>query len=157
MKHFFAIIQLWILTIPVFSQNYMSANHFNYTDKNFIENFIAVDHVYVSLYKDIKMYDFLPHLFWSPWNSGDTDIQNNKLLNYSHQIDDSQKESKENKEKNNDESMETKDESKETKDESKETKIAFIAFWHDFNYMDNVYTKTFLQKYEKKNSAGKSN
>jgi GR25 family glycosyltransferase involved in LPS biosynthesis len=106
---------------------------YNLLIKNFIENFRPVDHVYVSLYKDIKMYDYLPHLFWSPFNSGDTDIQNNKLLNYDNQIDSLPK-------------IKELDEKKEEKKEG--IKIAFIAFWHDFNYMDNVYTKTFLKKYK---------
>ena len=48
--------------------------------KNFIENYRPIDHVYVSLYNDIKMFDYFPHLFWSPWSNIDTDIQNNEKL-----------------------------------------------------------------------------
>ena len=115
----------------------VSKKVYNLLIKRFIENCKAIDHSFVSLYKDIKMYDYIPHLFWCQWNSEDSDIQNSKLLDFDNQIDFLPK-------------IKELDEKKEEKKEEKKDKIkiAFIAFWHDFNYMDNVYTKKFLQKYK---------
>jgi GR25 family glycosyltransferase involved in LPS biosynthesis len=107
----------------------VSKKVYNLLIKRFIDNCKAIDHTYVSLYKDIKMYDYLPHLFWCQWNSKDSDIQNSKLLYYDNHIDFLPKLIKESNEK------------------KEGIKIAFIAFWHDFNYIDNIYTKKFLQKY----------